>query len=106
MASATARYAEEVKRVCTVIDRWLADGNGKGPREYIMGDKLSFVDLAFLPWQVEAVPMLESIGVDSKTELPRADAWLRKLAARPSIAPLLEQQKELRAAAKRDAQKN
>lgn len=98
MESATVRYATEMKRVTGVIDKWLATGNGEGGREYIMGDKPSFVDLAFVPWQSLVPVALEGLGVDMKTEFPHAHAWYEKLAARPHVAELLEVQAQFYAA--------
>jgi glutathione S-transferase len=46
VASAIDRYTKEVERMLTVLDTRLAE-NGTG---WLVGDRLTYVDLAFLPY--------------------------------------------------------
>lgn len=46
LPSAVERYAKEVNRVVGVVDRHLTATGG----EYLVGDKYTYADLAFIPW--------------------------------------------------------
>lgn len=77
--SAMNRYDAEIKRVLGVLDRSLEDG-----KQWLVGDKMTYADLAFVSWNV----MLEQILASSLDEifegLPNARAWYDRLAALPS----------------------
>lgn len=77
--SAKERYYNEIRRVSSVLDRVLKD------KEYLVGDKWSFADLAFIPWFL--VP--EFLGI-SLSAYPNLEAWLNRQKAKPSVAKMLE----------------
>ncbi|KAL1835953.1 hypothetical protein VTK73DRAFT_5251 [Phialemonium thermophilum] len=82
LPSAQERYIKEIKRVTGVLDGWLEG------RQYLVGDKFTFADLAFLPWQnlvAEYFPTLFPRG-----EFRNVDAWVDRMKARPAIAKVLE----------------
>ncbi|KAG6248991.1 hypothetical protein E4U24_002432 [Claviceps purpurea] len=90
--SATDRYANEVKRVTGVIDGHLK----KQKTEYLVGDKITYADLMFVPWAVAIVAM-------AKLDLSEYDAysaWLKRLTDRPTVAKVLKQREEAMAANK------
>ena len=87
LPSAQERYLNEIKRVMGVLDGWLSEqeklhGNsGDGP--WLVGNKLSYADLAFLPWQAAAGRVLgERYSEDG---FPTLKAWLDKMRARPAV---------------------
>ncbi|KAK0616370.1 glutathione S-transferase [Immersiella caudata] len=87
LPSAVARYVKEIKRVTGVLEGWLEKqkeiygGEGDGP--WLVGNKLSFADLSFIPWQKTVERALpDEYSVD---EFPLVKEWLGKLAARPSV---------------------
>jgi glutathione S-transferase len=80
--SAVERYVNEIRRVSGVLDRWL-DG-----REYLVGGRVSFADLAFVPWQLLAQGIVGD-AFDLATEFPRLQAWLDGLTARPAVADII-----------------
>ncbi|RYP51738.1 hypothetical protein DL768_002961 [Monosporascus sp. mg162] len=49
--SAIERYNDQSKQVLGVLDSWLED------RQWLVGDKMTYADLAFLPWndRIDAV---------------------------------------------------
>lgn len=76
LPSAQERYVKEMRRVSGVVDRSL-----KG-KEYLVGNKFSYADLAFIPW----FGVLEMFGIDAPKEYPNLAAWLDRQKARPAIA--------------------
>jgi glutathione S-transferase len=82
--SAVDRYVKEIRRVTGVLDRAL---QGK---EYLVGDKYSFVDAAFVPWYAVAA-MFE---IDIKKEFPNTAAWLKRVQERPAIAKTIQDRAE------------
>ncbi|KAJ5953375.1 hypothetical protein N7454_000271 [Penicillium verhagenii] len=73
--SAQDRYVNEIRRVSSVLDRVLAD------KEYLVGGKFSYVDLAFVPWYRVAA----KFEIDLEKDFPNLDAWLKRQIARPAI---------------------
>ncbi|KAJ5899061.1 Glutathione S-transferase-like protein OpS6 [Penicillium taxi] len=79
--SAQERYINEIRRVYGVLDKTLAD------REYLVGGKFSYADLAFVPW-IGVVSMFE---VDLAKEFPNVDTWLNRQLARPVLGRLIKE---------------
>lgn len=88
--SAVDRYANEVKRVTGVIDAHLK----KQKTDYLVGDKLTYADLMFVPWAV-LIAGLDSVNL---SEFETYAAWLKRLTDRPVVANILKQRKEAMAA--------
>lgn len=86
--SAKERYVKEIRRVSGVLDKFLAD------KEYLVGGKFSYVDLAFIPWFL-VMPWFQ---IDLAKEFPNVDAWLKRQQARPAIAKALKLREETLAA--------
>ncbi|KAH6633858.1 glutathione S-transferase [Chaetomium sp. MPI-SDFR-AT-0129] len=89
--SAFERYVGEVKRVSGVLQSYLesqkakADG-GDGP--WLVGGKLTFADISFIPWYCWMGWFLEDSEYDVG-EYPAVKDWLDKMRARPSVAKVL-----------------
>lgn len=81
--SAKERYNNEVKRVSSVMDRALAD------REWLVGNKLSYADLSFVPWFL-LVPAYTKPDLDLSKEYPKLGAWLEKMKARPAVQKIVK----------------
>lgn len=88
LESAKERYVKEIRRVSGVLDKYLAG------KEYLVGGKFSYVDLAFIPWFF-VLPLFE---IDASKEFPNVDAWLKRQKARPAIAKALKLREEAIAA--------
>lgn len=86
--SAVQRYVNEIKRVSKVLDKWLED------KEWLVGDRMSYADLAFVPWQNSVQSTLSDEGYDEK-EFPHMTAWLKRVAGRPKVKELIEAQEQL-----------
>lgn len=85
--SALDRYVNETRRVSKVLDRWLEN------REWLVGGKVSYVDLAFVSWQNAARRALSDEGYD-ETEFPHMSAWLKRLNERPKVKELVEKEEQ------------
>lgn len=85
--SAIQRYVNEIKRVSKVLDRWLEK------REWLVGDKLTFADLAFIPWQNAAQKFFSEEGFD-QNEFPHVRRWLNRMNERPIVKDLAEKQEQ------------
>ncbi|OGM44821.1 glutathione S-transferase Ure2-like protein [Aspergillus bombycis] len=85
LQSAVDRYIQEIRRVSQVLDRWLAT------RQWLVGEKLSYADLAFVSWQNAAQNMLADEGFDMK-DFPYVAAWMERMNSRPTVRDLIEKQ--------------
>lgn len=79
--SAVERYQNEIRRVLGVLDGILAGG-----KEYLVGGKCTYADLAFLPWSANIQGLL---GVDTKqieeVDFPNYGRWMKRLSERPAV---------------------
>lgn len=92
--SALDRYCKEVARVTGVLEGWLAQqkqqfsdhAQSGGP--WMVGDKLSYVDLSLLAWQTVIAMVLEKSEFD-QDDFPLVKEWLSKLGSRPAVKSVL-----------------
>jgi len=92
LPSAIDRYVNEIQRVQGVLERVLneqkekyAAGTGQtGDGPWLVGNKVSYADIAFVTWQ----NAIEAILGDkySDENFPTFREWLTKLRARPAVA--------------------
>lgn len=82
--SAIERYINEVRRVTGVLDSVLQS------RSWLVGDRCTYVDLCFVPWQ-EWAPVFG--GEDLYDEFPLVKRWMEEMKARPAVRKVLEDQK-------------
>ncbi|KAF7185703.1 Glutathione S-transferase-like protein tpcF [Pseudocercospora fuligena] len=77
------RYKGEVRRVLGVIDAHLT----KTGQDYLVGEKLSYVDLMFVPWHEIAPKLLMGEGFLDEWEKtwPKTWDWHQKLMAREGV---------------------
>lgn len=78
------RYTNEVNRLYGVLERRLAD------RDFLTGE-LSIADIATYPWMLGWEKLGQSMG-----DFPRVDAWMKRLAALPSVERGMDVGKDLR----------
>ncbi|KAK4701522.1 glutathione S-transferase, partial [Phenoliferia sp. Uapishka_3] len=71
--SAIERYEKEIGRVTSVLEKVLSQ------QPYLLGDKLTVADLAFISWNNFAFGALLPAEVDLKTQYPAVYAWHNKL---------------------------
>lgn len=78
------RYVDEARRVCGVLEKCMQN------RDWLVGDKITFADLAFVPWndRLEVVLMVEN---EKKFDgFPKVKAWHERMASRPSWKKAME----------------
>ena len=90
ITSAIDRYTNEVRRVSGVLDKHLAT------RQYLVGEKCTYADIAWISWQLIAANLVRDIYDPSK-EYPHLQAWLDRLTSRPAVKKILEE-REVRGA--------
>ncbi|KAK1772086.1 glutathione S-transferase [Phialemonium atrogriseum] len=94
LPSAVERYAKEVNRVSGVLDGYLAQqkeefgAGGEGP--WLVGNKLSYADLAFVPWQRAIGTILAKDQYDEDS-FPHLKEWLGKLKSRQSVKKVFDE---------------
>ncbi|KAJ5301560.1 hypothetical protein PENANT_c002G07198 [Penicillium antarcticum] len=103
--SAVERYVNEAKRVTGVLDQWLAkekeahkENLGDGP--WLVGNKMSYVDIAFIPWQRGAHIALAEEGFNAE-EFPHAKEWIERMASREPLKAILDDADEQLAQARK-----
>jgi glutathione S-transferase len=82
--SAKERYVKEIERVTGVLDTWLQK------HEYLVGDKCTYADLAFVPWYASARRIDAEKKVFDGKKYPAYEAWMDKLLSRPSVKKIME----------------
>lgn len=80
LPSAIERYQNEIRRVSGVLDKWLEPQD----RDWLVGNKMTYADLAFLPFQQYVTRLL---GVDFKyeEEFPHMHGWIRRMENVPAV---------------------
>lgn len=80
LPSAIERYSNEIKRVLGVLDGALA----ANPSKWLVGDRITYADLAFIPWN-DRLDATLGVPDDKKFEgFPHVKAWHEVMTARPS----------------------
>lgn len=85
LKSCLDRYGNEIRRVLSVINSHLK----KTGTTYLVGDKVSYADLAFVPWHwlLLYAPhiMGEEFASEWEREYPECWAWNQRLQDRPAV---------------------
>ena len=76
--SAIERYGKEIERVTMVIDSHLA-ARPEGSQHCLVGDKVTYADLAFVPWALGVPRMLGDKAQEVLANFPKYQAWLNGL---------------------------
>ncbi|RAH53659.1 glutathione transferase [Aspergillus piperis CBS 112811] len=85
LPSAIDRYVKEVHRVLGVLNTVLED------KTWLVGDKCTFADLAFLPWNTRLdMALLTPPGEDPLAPYPNVQAWQKRMESRDSWKKVLE----------------
>lgn len=85
--SAQDRYANEIKRVFSVVDRHLKD-NGTG---WLVGNKCTYADLAWVPWDMFVPMLMGPEGQKVFDDHPYLKKWHETMMARPAVAKMAEE---------------
>lgn len=90
--SAVDRYKNEVRRIVSVIDRYLA----RESVPYLAGNEITYADLMWATWNAYLPQLLpEGVGL---SEFPHFDAWWSKVSGRESVRKMAEAKKTAMAA--------
>lgn len=91
LPSAVERYVKEVNRVTSVIEGHLQRQKEKyGTEEpWFVGNKYSYVDIAFVPWQ-HGMHLILSREEYDETKYPLVHGWLERLRAKENIKEALD----------------
>jgi glutathione S-transferase len=90
--AAIKRYADEVLRVTSVLESALKD------RNWLVGEKCTFADLSFVPWQdmVGLIMGDEVAATDLECDFPNVQAWMQRMKDIPEVKTvLLEKQRAM-----------
>jgi glutathione S-transferase len=79
ITSAIDRYSNEIKRVTGVINAHLKKEN----TPYLVGDKVTYADLAWVPWQKDYARLMPDWEYEA--EVPEFVAWNKRLLERASV---------------------
>lgn len=93
--SAIERYSKEVMRITGVIDAHL----GKQNTDYLVGDKITYADLMFVPFY-KLVPGFVGPEMDL-TGFKNYTAWFSRMLARPIVSKVMTAWEQEAAASKR-----
>lgn len=74
----------EINRVLGVLNRSLEG------REWLVGDKMTFADLAFVPYHSLLHLFLECQPEDAFKDFPNVDAWHQRMTSRDSWKKVTE----------------
>jgi len=85
---AITRYKDEAERITKVRNDYLRDNK----KEYLVGNKCTYADIAFFPWDL---PLYGFIGPEEeywKKKYPEFWAWNQRLRAREAVQKTLGEQ--------------
>ncbi|KAI0154318.1 glutathione S-transferase [Xylariaceae sp. FL1272] len=90
--SAVTRNTNEIKRVLGVLDGVLSAT--KGDASLLVGDKLTYADMAFVPWNAQLDAIMR-VDAGKKFEgFPHVQSWHQRMAQRPSCVKAMKKRDE------------
>ncbi|KAK0756287.1 hypothetical protein N5P37_011202 [Trichoderma harzianum] len=91
--SAIERYKSEIRRVLSVIEGVLADKPATA--QWLVGDKMTFADMAFVPWNCRLSEVLMQPWDEIWDGIPHVRAWHERMAVLPSWKRSMEKRDQL-----------
>jgi glutathione S-transferase len=90
LPSAIERYTKEVNRVTGVLEGHLATQKASSGNDeaWLVGNKFSFADLSFIPWQIIIAKFTEA-GEYNVDDYPHVKQWLGQMNSRQSVKDAL-----------------
>lgn len=95
---ARERFLKEIERTIGVLDSWLKGEEGGVAREFLVGGRVTYADVAFVPWAalVEMVFGLKGDEGKERFELLRERfpdywAWIERVMARDEVKKVWEE---------------
>ncbi|KAI0107801.1 glutathione S-transferase [Nemania sp. FL0031] len=90
--AASERYNEQLKRVLGVLESWLG---GADDRRWLVGDKMTYADLAFVPWNDRIDDVLLCPPEKKFEGFPNVQAWHERMTERPAWKEIMKQRTSL-----------
>ncbi|KAG4026442.1 hypothetical protein MFRU_040g00030 [Monilinia fructicola] len=94
LPSAQKRYVDEIHRVVGVLDGVL----GQSENGWLVGDKITYADLAFITWHVVLAGIFSPPEFKDQwdiTKYPHYKKWVETMLERPAVKKVLEEQQRL-----------
>jgi glutathione S-transferase len=92
LPSAIERYTKEINRVTAVLEGQLArqkeNAGSDGP--WLVGNKLSYADISFIPWQGIVSKMIGPDDGFNADEYPHVKDWLERMTSRKAIKKVMD----------------
>lgn len=82
--SAIDRYANEIRRILGVLESVLAAKSAKGEEQWLVGNKMTFADMAFVPWNFRLSEVLSQTWDEVWEGIPHVRAWHNRMIELPS----------------------
>jgi len=82
--SARQRYLKEMERVIGVLDNALAG------KQWLVGDKCTYADLAFVTWHGLIPFILKEDKIDIAGKYPNYNRWIEAMLARPAVRKTMD----------------
>jgi len=96
LPSAQKRYNDEIKRVVGVLDGALAESKSG----WLVGDKCTYVDLAFFMWDENIAPIMAPFeGEWDPAQFPNWQNWHGRMAERAAVKKVVEDKAKMTAGA-------
>lgn len=92
---AIERYIKEINRVTGVLEGHLTQqkqkfgNNAGGDGPWLVGNRLSYADIAFISWQT-IICKVDGLDGYNEDDFPHVKEWLGKMTSRPAIKAVLE----------------
>lgn len=86
--SAIERYANEIKRILGVLEGILAAKPADA--QWLVGDKMTFADMAFVPWNYRLSEVLVQSWDEVWEGMPHVRAWHERMVELPSWKKCME----------------
>lgn len=100
LPSAVERFVKEINRVTGVLESHLskqkgnvADAGAEGDGPWLVGDRYTYADMSFVPWQhmLTLVPLDPEVKVHhDPNEFPNVKKWMANMMARPAVAKAID----------------
>jgi len=93
--SAIDRYENEIRRVLGVLEGVLAAKSAKGEELWLVGNKMTFADMAFVPWNFRLSEVLNQSWDEVWEGTPHVRAWHERMIELPSWKRSMEHRARL-----------
>jgi glutathione S-transferase len=92
--SAEERYVKEIKRLSGVLEDYLKkqkeEGKAGKDGPWLVGGKMSYADLAFLPWQVIVKRIFPADEFDLDA-FPEVRDWIQRMYEKPGVKEVVDE---------------